>query len=52
MAAETPDADGEPKPGDVRFTDRGDVEVFDGSAWTLFRALPGDDEGTPLRNDP
>jgi hypothetical protein len=29
--------------GDVRFTDSGDLEVYDGRRWNRYRGLPADD---------
>jgi hypothetical protein len=33
----------EPKAGDVRFSDSGEIEVFDGTSWGPYRRLPDDD---------
>lgn len=42
----------EPETGDFRFGDEGEVEVFDGSRWTVHLGLPGDDAGSAMREDP
>ncbi|WP_329256438.1 hypothetical protein OG417_16760 [Actinoallomurus sp. NBC_01490] len=39
----------EPKIGDVRFSDSGEIEVFDGTAWGPYRQIP-DDAGVVLRD--
>src|SRR5262245_8125136 len=44
--------DDEPQPGEIRFNDNDDIEVFDGAIWSVYRALSSDDIGNPLRNDP
>jgi hypothetical protein len=44
--------DPEPEQGDVRFGAEGEVEVFDGAQWGIYRALPGDDAGSAMREDP
>ncbi|MBZ3900143.1 MULTISPECIES: hypothetical protein [Streptomyces] len=42
----------EPETGEVRFGVEGEVEVFDGTGWTPYRGLPGDDAGSAMREDP
>ncbi|MEH0638699.1 hypothetical protein ACFU6M_13675 [Streptomyces bottropensis] len=42
----------QPEAGDFRFGDEGEVEVFDGSRWTVHLGLPGDDAGSAMREDP
>ncbi|MFD3582287.1 hypothetical protein [Streptomyces sp. NPDC058683] len=42
----------EPETGDVRFGDEGEVELFDGTRWTVYSRLPGDDAGSAMREDP
>ena len=32
----------EPQAGDVRFSDDGEIEVFDGTEWGPYRRLPSD----------
>lgn len=40
------------EPGQVRFGDDDEVEVFDGQRWRPYRELPPDDLYTLFRNDP
>ncbi|MFJ9352023.1 hypothetical protein [Streptomyces sp. NPDC101237] len=42
----------EPEKGDVRFGAEGEVQQFDGTRWTVFSGLPGDDTGSAMREDP
>jgi len=42
------DADREPEAGDVRLSDSGEVEVFDGTSWEPYRRLP-DESGVVYR---
>jgi hypothetical protein len=44
-----PSAD--PKPGDVRVADNGDLQVFDGRNWTTIQSIHNDPEGA-IRDDP
>jgi hypothetical protein len=39
----------EPKIGDIRFSDSGEIEVFDGTSWGPYRRIP-DEGGVVLRD--
>ena len=39
----------EPKAGDTRFSESGEIEVFDGTEWGPYRRLP-DESGGVLRD--
>jgi hypothetical protein len=39
----------EPKAGDTRFSDSGEIEVFDGTEWGPYKRLP-DESGGVLRD--
>lgn len=38
-----------PSPGDIRFADSGEIEVFDGKTWSPIRRLP--EEGPAVFRD-
>jgi hypothetical protein len=39
------------RPGDMRFTETGDVEIFDGRSWTPIRSVLADPDGG-IRGEP
>jgi hypothetical protein len=39
----------EPKAGDTRFSDSGEIEVFDGTQWGPYKRLP-EDGGVVMRD--
>jgi hypothetical protein len=45
------DADRGPEAGDVRLSDSGEVEVFDGTSWSPYRRL-SDESGVVYRFGP
>jgi hypothetical protein len=40
-----------PEPGEIQFTDNGDVEIFDGESWSPISPIHADADGG-IRNSP